>query len=113
MVQVLIIDRVLDVSVWDDRLYKCDSSGSRSVWFFTSRREFYGEAEDLPDAVFKKIEWHVHNLRWNGNNVQLCIKREDPGLGIWIPEIDQPIKDAGQLPDGCIPTEQSTTTTTA
>ena len=111
MIQVLVIDRELDASAWDDRLHWCDSSGTRSVWFFNAFEDEYKTAEDLPDPVFKKVERHINRLRGNGHNVRLCIKREDPGLGIWIPEIDKPIKDAGRLPDGCLPIEQSTTTT--
>ena len=111
MIQVLVIDRDLNPAVWADGLHWCDSSGSRSVWYFNPYGDSYETAQDLPDSVFQKIERHVHTLRGNGHNVRLCIKREDPGLGIWIPEIDQPIKDAGQLPDGCIPVEQSTITT--
>ena len=102
MTQVLIIDRDLNPAVWAEGLHWCDSSGTRSVWYFNPDGDSYETALDLPDSVFEKIQWHVNNLRRAGNDVRLCIKREDPGLGIWIPEIDQPIKDAGQLPDGCL-----------
>ena len=101
--KVLIIDRNLNPSVWADGLHWCDSSGTRSVWYFNPDEDSYETAQDLPNAVFEKIEWHVSNLRRNGCQVLLCIRREDPGLGIWIDEIDRPIFEAGGLPDGCIP----------
>ena len=53
--------------------------------------------------LFKKVEWHCSNLKKNGHDVSICMLREDPGMGIFIPEIDRPILDEGKLADGCIP----------
>lgn len=88
--KVLIIDRDLNPTVWADGLHLADSSGDRSIWYYNPLGPDYKTAEDLPDAVIEKIQWHVHNLRKSGHNVRLCIRRDDPGLGIVIPELDRP-----------------------
>ena len=112
MTQVLIIDRDLNPAVWAEGLHWCDSSGTRSVWYFNPDGDSYETALDLPDSVFEKIQWHV-NIRCarNGTRRAALYQAGRPRLRDLDPEIDQPIKDAGQLPDGCIPFEQSTATT--
>ena len=100
--QVLVINRRINPTVWLESLHWVDSSGSRSVYFYNPSGDDYDSAVDMPDYAFEKIQWHVNNLSAADGIQYLCIRREDPGLGIWIPEIDQPVKDAGQLPDGCI-----------
>ena len=109
--KVLIINRRINPTVWVPALHWCDSSGHRSVYFYNPAGADYESAVDLPCYVFEKILWHVGNLSAADGIHYLCLRREDPGLGIWIPEIDQPVKDAGELPDGCIPITQTTITT--
>ena len=102
--QVLVIDR--KVSPYRFLFYQaqkalkwCDSSGSRSVFYWDPTGDGYGESgEDLPVAIFDIIKVGVKLLRPDA----LCLRMEDPGLGIWIDAIDKPVADAGGLPDGCI-----------
>ena len=35
-------------------------------------------------------------------DIDLLMHREDPGLGIYLPELDEAILQAGGTPDGCI-----------
>lgn len=102
MLKVLIINRRIDPTVWIPALHWCDSSGGRSVYYYNPAGADYESAVDLPSYVYEKIQWHVNNLSAVDGIQYLCLRREDPGLGIWLPEIDQPIADAGQLPDGCL-----------
>ena len=102
--KVLILDRQLNPLAWIDNIHLADSSGNRNVWFYSLTGD-YDDAKDLPQELFDKVERHCSNLKKNGHDVSICMLREDPGLGIFIPEIDQPILDSGQLPDGCIKLE--------
>ena len=102
MIKVLILDRKLNPTAWVDNIHLIDSSGNRNVWFYSLTKD-YDDAQDLPLELFKKIEWHCSNLKKNGHDVYICMLRKDPGIGIFIPEIDQPILDEGKLADGCIP----------
>ena len=105
--KVLIIDRDINPNVWfpeESGLHWTDSSGSRAVYFWNPKGDEYDREIDLPEDVFHHIHMRVNNLRKAGHEVQLCMRRDDPGLGIWIPEIDEPIVEAGGIPDGCIKT---------
>tara|TARA_Y100001963_G_C6631582_1_gene376560 strand:- start:314 stop:652 length:339 start_codon:yes stop_codon:yes gene_type:complete len=106
-IKVLILDRQLNPKAWIENIHLVDSSGSRNVWFYSLTGD-YDDAKDLPQELFDKVKWHCSNLKKNGHEVSICMLREDPGLGIFIPEIDQPIIDSGQLPDGCIKLEGGT-----
>ena len=109
MTKVLILDRKWNPTVWVDNIHLVDSSGNRNVWFYSLTGD-YDDAQDLPLELFEKVEWHCSNLKKNGCEVLICMRREDPGLGIFIPEIDKPIIDSGELPDGCIPIEKPSDT---
>ena len=109
MTKVLILDRKWNPTVWVDNIHLADSSGNRNVWFYSLTGD-YDDAQDLPLELFEKVEWHCSNLKKNGHEVSICMRREDPGLGIFIPEIDKPIIDSGGLPDGCIPIQKPSDT---
>ena len=101
---VLITDRSIDPTRWIDHpthtLHWTDSSGSRSVWWWGRKgSDDYENAESLPVEVFDKIAARVAKRK----RPVLCMRREDPGLGIFIPEIDDPVAEAGGIPDGVIP----------
>lgn len=104
LLQVLVIDRSVDpyrslTPAQRNALQWCDSSGNRSVFYWDPTGDGYSESgEDLPVAIFKIIKSGVKMIRPNA----LCLRMEDPGIGIWIDEIDQPVRKAGGLPDGCI-----------
>ena len=100
--KVLILDRQNNPGAWIENIHLADSSGNRSVWFYSLTGD-YDDAQDLPLELFKKVEWHCSNLKKNGHDVSICMLREDPGLGIFIPEIDRPNIEEGKLADGCIP----------
>ena len=88
---VLVIDRINNPKVWvsnPDALHWVDSCGSRSVWFWNPEGEDYERASDLPLDEFEKIAWHCENLKAAGEHVGICARMEDPGLGIYIPELD-------------------------
>ena len=95
--QVLIIDRGYEHKAYEvsKHLHWTDSSGSRSVVYWNDESDDYELNKDLPVSVFKKIKAKVPKHK-------LCIRREDPGLGIWIPELDERVAEAGGVPDGCI-----------
>lgn len=100
---VLIIDRSIDPTRWIDHpthtLHWTDSSGSRSVWWWGRHgSDSYEDAESLPAEVFDKIAARVAKRK----RPVLCMRREDPGLGIFIPEIDLPVAEAGGIPDGVL-----------
>tara|TARA_B100000405_G_scaffold57653_1_gene39092 strand:+ start:1843 stop:2361 length:519 start_codon:yes stop_codon:yes gene_type:complete len=100
---VLIIDRSIDPTRWIDHpthtLHWTDSSGSRSVWWWGRQgSDSYEDAESLPVEVFEKIAARVAKRK----RPVLCMRREDPGLGIFIPEIDLPVAEAGGIPDGVL-----------
>ena len=108
LLTVLVIDRNVDpyrslTPPQRKALQWCDSSGSRSVFYWDPTGDGYSESgEDLPVAIFDIIKRGVKFTRPNA----LCLRMTDPGLGIWIDEIDQPVRDAGGLPDGCIRIEK-------
>ncbi len=101
---VLVIDRRFDraVQLYSDThlpdgqsLEWADSSGNRSVHLFMVG----GEQEDLPYRTFQLFK---DFLLERYTNVDLLMHREDPGLGIYLPELDEAILQAGGTPDGCI-----------
>ena len=101
---VLVIDRRFDpaVQVFSDThlpdnqaLEWADSSGNRSVHLFM----LDGEQVDLPYRTFQLFK---DFLAERHTDVDLLMHREDPGLGIYLPELDDAILQAGGIPDGCI-----------
>ena len=101
---VLVIDRRFDRAVQafsdthlphEQSLEWADSSGNRSVFLFM----LDGEQQDLP---FRTFEMFKEFLAQRHTGVDLLMIREDPGLGIFLPELDEAILQAGGIPDGCI-----------
>lgn len=101
---VLVIDRRFDRAVQafsdthlpdDQSLEWADSSGSRSVHLFM----LDGEQVDLPYRTFQLFK---EFLAKRHTDVDLLMHREDPGLGIYLPELDEAILQAGGFPDGFI-----------
>tara|TARA_R100000027_G_scaffold20821_1_gene15053 strand:- start:77 stop:733 length:657 start_codon:yes stop_codon:yes gene_type:complete len=101
---VLVIDRRFDRAVQvfsdthlpdDQSLEWADSSGSRSVHLFMLN----GEQVDLPHRTFQLFK---DFLAERHTGVDLLMHREDPGLGIFLPELDEAILQAGATLDGCI-----------
>ena len=101
---VLVIDRRFDPAVQafsDTHLPQeqsfewADSSGNRSVHLFM----LDGEQQDLP---YRTFELFKQFLAERHTDVDLLMIREDPGLGIFLPELDEAILQAGGIPDGCI-----------
>ena len=101
---VLVIDRRFDraVQVFSDKhlpdnqaLEWADSSGNRSVHLFMVD----GQQVDLPYRTFQLFK---DFLAERHTDVDLLMHREDPGLGIYLPELDEAILQAGGIPDGCI-----------
>ena len=101
---VLVIDRRFDRAVQvfsdthlpdDQSLEWADSSGNRSVHLFMLN----GEQVDLPHRTFQMFK---EFLAERHTDVDLLMHREDPGLGIFLPELDEAILQAGGTPDGCI-----------
>ena len=101
---VLVIDRRFDHAVQvfsdthlpdDQSLEWADSSGSRSVHLFMLN----GEQVDLPHRTFQMFK---DFLAERYTDIDLLMHREDPGLGIFLPELDEAILQAGGTPDGCI-----------
>ena len=91
--QVLIIDRLNNPKVWvsdPGSIHWVDSSGTRSVWFWNPEGADYESAVDLPETEFSRIAERCENLKKAGHRMTICLRREDPGLGIYIPEIDAP-----------------------
>lgn len=86
---------------YETHLHWVDSSGSRAVWYWSPSGD-YEDAQDLPEHLFAILEILVAQMRRQGRTVSICSRREDPGLGIYIPELDDPIIEAGGTPDGCI-----------
>ena len=78
--QVLVIDRSVNPYRFlffpqQKALKWCDSSGSRSVFYWDPTGDGYGESgEDLPVAIFDIIKTGVKLLRPNA----LCERMEDP-----------------------------------
>tara|TARA_R100000030_G_scaffold18136_1_gene12439 strand:+ start:232 stop:918 length:687 start_codon:yes stop_codon:yes gene_type:complete len=101
---VLVIDRRFDCAVQvfsdthlpdDQSLEWADSSGSRSVHLFM----LDGEQQDLP---FRTFQLFKEFLLERHADIDLLMIREDPGLGIFLPELDEAILQVGGTPDGCI-----------
>ena len=101
---VLVIDRRFDPAVESfskfslpegQSLEWADSSGNRSVFLFMLE----GEQQDLP---YRTFELFKEFLAERHTDVDLLMIREDPGLGIFLPELDEAILQAGGIPDGCI-----------
>lgn len=105
---VLVISRDCDalVNAWNKShngpcFHWTDSSGSRSVhWYGPRFTDDYDNATDLPVSVFDDLRRFLND---NGKEPGLMLRRQDPGLGIYIPEIDEPICSTGGVPDGCFP----------
>ena len=81
-------------------LHWTDSCGSRAVWYYSLGD--YSQATDFPEDLFKIIEEMVKIWRESGQACSICMRREDPGMGIHIPEIDDAVIAAGGLPDGAL-----------
>ena len=88
---VLVIDRRFDraVQAFSDKhlpkeqsLEWADSSGNRSVHLFMVD----GEQVDLPHRTFQRFK---EFLAERHTGVDLLMHREDPGLGIFLPELDE------------------------
>jgi len=88
---VLVIDRRFDRAVQafsdthlphEQSLEWADSSGNRSVHLFM----LDGEQQDLPDRTFELFK---EFLAERHTDVDLLMFREDPGLGIFLPELDE------------------------
>ena len=88
---VLVIDRRFDRAVQafsdtclpqEQSLEWADSSGNRSVHLFM----LDGEQQDLP---FRTFELFKEFLAERHTGVDLLMIREDPGLGIYLPELDE------------------------
>ena len=86
---------------WENWFHWVDSCGSRSIWYWAPEDE-YEKAQDLPLDVFEVLEQFVTVWRQSGHKCTICLRREDPGLGIYIPELDDAVRAAGELPDGVI-----------
>lgn len=92
---VLVIDRRFDaaVQVFSDKhlpdgqaLEWADSSGNRSVHLFM----LDGEQADLPHRTFQLFK---EFLAERHTDVDLLMHREDPGLGIYLPELDEALME--------------------
>ena len=102
--RVLVVDRRFDRAVQafsdthlpqEQSLEWADSSGNRSVFLFM----LDGDQQDLP---FRTFELFKEFLAERHTGVDLLMIREDPGLGIFLPELDEPILQTDATPDGCI-----------
>jgi hypothetical protein len=58
-----------------------------------------GEQVDLPHRIFQILK---DFLVERYTDIDLLMHREDPGLGIFLPELDEAILQAGGTADGCI-----------
>ena len=92
---VLVIDRRFDraVQVFSDKhlpdvqsLEWADSSGNRSVHLFMVN----GEQQDLP---FRTFQLFKEFLLERHTDVDLLMIREDPGLGVVLPELDEALME--------------------
>jgi len=92
---VLVIDRRFDHAVQafsdthlpdDQSLEWADSSGSRSVHLFMLN----GEQVDLPHRTFQLLK---DFLAERYTDIDLLMHREDPGLGIYLPELDEALME--------------------
>ena len=105
--KVVIVSRTHDQHVesftfGNHKLHWTDSCGSRSVfWYGEINENDYDKAKDIPSSVYQRLVDHV--ITQSKSQPELMMRRDDPGLGIYIPEIDDKIAEAGGVPDGCIP----------
>ena len=92
---VLVIDRRFDSAVQafsnthlpeNQALEWADSSGNRSVHLFM----LDGEQVDLPYRTFQLFK---DFLAERFTDVDLLMHREDPGLGIYLPELDEAVME--------------------
>jgi len=104
--QVVIISRshgkhIESFKFGDRKLHWVDSCGTRSVyWYGRKHAENYNDAEDIPSSVYQLLVEHV--VTKSKSQPELMMRRDDPGLGIFIPEIDNKIAASGNVPDKCI-----------
>lgn len=96
-------DQYVDSFTWGKhKLHWTDSCGSRSVfWWGEINEDDYDKAKDIPFDIYQMLVDHV--ITKSKSKPELMMRRDDPGLGIYIPEIDDKIAEAGGVPDGCIP----------
>lgn len=84
-------------------LVEVDSSGTRTAWHYRPiGNDDYDSAEDLPIWVWDDLR-ECLSLRHKmiPEDLSVCRRMVDPGLGIMLPEDLELIKQGG-LPDGCI-----------
>ena len=81
-----------------------DWCGSRVVMLYHLKNDAE-KAIDIPEDLFERCKAFVSRKR--SLKKRLFIRREDPGLGIYIPEIDNPVKESGGVPDGVIQLSKS------
>ncbi len=88
---VLVISRKLEATVnffsnnflpEGPSLEWCDSSGSRSVFLYMVN----GDQQDLPHRTFQEFKVFLSEREIKPD---LIMHREDPGLGIYLPELDE------------------------
>lgn len=92
---VLVIDRACDqlVQAFNNTqeargFHWVDSCGSRSVfWWGAKASEDYEDAQDLPVDIFEQLLAFLAEARCEPRLILRC---EDPGLGIYLPELDTP-----------------------
>lgn len=90
---VLVMDRRYDALTEQIKEDGCgfhwtDSSGLRSVfWWGPESSKDYTEAIDLPESAFAALQ---SLLKQRGITPSICLRILDPGLGIYIPELDDP-----------------------
>ena len=68
------------------RLHWVDSSGTRSVFFYSkniSSTADYDDAIDLPEAIHKELAVF---LKENNVPIHLFLLQEDPGIAIYLPQ---------------------------
>ena len=100
------INKCLDF-LYDEEFKSCylkevDACGTRVVFECLSRHT--GKQKSLPKKLFdlikKDLIEQIEEAELSGEPWML--HRQDPGLGIYIPEIDDPVAKAGGIPDGVL-----------
>ena len=81
-----------------------DWCGSRVVMLYHLKDDTE-KAIDIPEDLFERCKTFVSRRR--SLKKRLFIRIEDPGLGIFIPDIDNAVIKSGSLPDGCIAVSKS------
>jgi hypothetical protein len=92
---VLVIDRAADqlVAAFNNtlqgrRLHWTDSCGSRSAWWYgPAASDDYEDAQDLPPDVFDELRSFLREAKCSP---RLILRREDPGVGIYLSDLDDP-----------------------